>query len=87
MQAAGFYRREFIEVNSKSIALEVLSDNKVTNLKHQITNKSQITIFNDRNTHHSRIVSLRKPGLAGDDAIGQDCKGIIGFEFGSLGFV
>jgi len=27
-------------------------DHKIPNFKHQITNKSQIPIFNDRNTHH-----------------------------------
>ena len=51
------------------------------NLKLQITNKSQIAIFNDRNTRHSRIASLRKPGAAGDDAARHDYRAIICLEF------
>jgi hypothetical protein len=43
-------------------------------------NKSQISISNDQNIHRSRIASFRKPGSAGDDLSGHDCKGTIFLE-------
>jgi hypothetical protein len=67
----------------------VLKDNKIPNLKHQITNKSQITIFNDRNIHHRSTASLRKPKSAGDETVGHNLDGsfVSNFEFGSLEFI
>jgi hypothetical protein len=66
-----------------------IKDNKIPNPKHQITNKSQITIFNDRNTHHSCFASLRKHWSAGDDALGTrlDLFFVWYLEIWSLGFV
>jgi len=63
---------------------------KIPNLKYQITNKSQISIFNDQNIHHKRIASLRKPVSAGDATAGDttvDGLFVWNFEFGSLGFI
>jgi hypothetical protein len=31
-------------------------ENKIPNFKHQITNKSQISIFNDQNIQHGNIL-------------------------------
>jgi hypothetical protein len=47
---------------------EILQDNKIPNLKHQNTNKSQIAIFNDPKIHYSRIVSLGKPAFDDNNA-------------------
>jgi hypothetical protein len=59
----------------------VYLNNKIPNLKHQISNKSQISIFNDQNIHHSFIVALCKPWVARDDAIKHIYGRIIGLEF------
>jgi hypothetical protein len=58
-----------------------VQDNKIPNLKRQITKKFQIPIFNDQNIHHSSIASLRKPGSAGDDTVGHGRKRINCLEF------
>jgi hypothetical protein len=58
----------------------VLSKFKITNLKRQITNKSQIAIPNDPNMHRSSIVSI-PPDL---NSGGSD---VWNFEFGSLEFI
>jgi hypothetical protein len=52
------------------LRLKVLYANKIPNLKHQITNKSQITIFNDQNIHCSWVLSYRKPNSPNDNAVG-----------------
>jgi hypothetical protein len=36
-------------------------ENKIPNIKHQITNKSQNPIFNDRNNCHYHIALICKP--------------------------
>ena len=58
---------------------------KIPNFKHQITNKSQISIFNDQRIHHNRITSFGKPGYAGDDTVGYDCGQTISLENLNLG--
>ena len=50
-----------VKVNSKPVNLMVLSKNKIPNLKHQITNKSQISIFNDQNYHDMGMASAFIP--------------------------
>jgi hypothetical protein len=57
---------------------KTLLENKIPNLKYQITNKSQISIFNDQNIHHSCIASLRKLWCNGDDAVELYCIQFIG---------
>jgi hypothetical protein len=52
------------------------SRNKITKFKHQITNKSQIKIFNDQNIHQRCMVLLRLPMSVGDDAIGPTVDGL-----------
>jgi len=37
---------------------------KIPNLKHQIANKSQISMFNDQNIQHPYFASLLKPSSA-----------------------
>jgi hypothetical protein len=56
------------KVSSKPKEQKVLRDNKIPNLKHQITNKSQISIFNDQNIHQRCIEWFRKPSIADNDA-------------------
>jgi len=46
-----------------------MANKKIPNPKHQITNKSQISISNDQNIRGSSIVSLSKPLAADDYAI------------------
>ena len=67
----------------------VLEDNKIPNLNHQITNKSQITIFKGQNAHRSRITLFSKSDSSDDNAIKHRCIRIVvwNFEFRSLGFV
>jgi hypothetical protein len=48
--------------------LESCVGNKVPNYKHQITNKSQITIFNDQIIPPGFIASLLKPESVSIDA-------------------
>jgi hypothetical protein len=57
---------------SGNYLLESCTDNKIPNHKHQNTNKSQITIFNDQNIHPSCIASLLKSESAGNDAVGRN---------------
>ena len=44
---------------------QTLEENKIPNLKHQITNKSQFPILNDQNSHQNFIVSLQEPNAKG----------------------
>ena len=64
-------------------------DNKIPNLKHQITNKSQNSIFNDQNIHPNWLASICNPWSAGDDAMGRPEDGllVLNFEFGSSEFI
>ena len=48
--------RQIIDILRK----RTLEENKIPNLKHQITNKSQFLILNDQNSHQSFIVSLQE---------------------------
>jgi len=68
---------------------KALGENKIPNLKHQITNKFQISIINDQNILPNWPSSIRKPGSAGDDAMGRSEGGllVLNFEFGSLEFI
>jgi len=59
----------------------VLSDDEIPNLKHQIANKSQLSIFNDQYIHYISISPLRKPASADNDTVGRDCKRIVYLEF------
>jgi predicted AAA+ superfamily ATPase len=62
---------------------------KIPNLKHQITNKSQISIFNDQNFHQSDVAVFRQLKSAVDAAV-EHCNRriiVLNFEFGSLGFI
>jgi hypothetical protein len=68
--------------NFKTVASAMcLQDNKISNLKHQITNKSQISIFNDQNFHQSFIASLCNKGFAGNFAVGHIRRKIIRLKF------
>jgi len=40
-----------------------LAENEIPNLKHQITNKSQKTIFNNQNNHRVESHRFMNPGL------------------------
>jgi hypothetical protein len=60
---------------------------KIPNLKHQITNKFQISIFNDQNIHLSYSALRCKLRWAGDDAIGQHWRQIICWPATSLAMV
>jgi len=60
---------------------KILISNKISNLRHQITNKTQFSIFNDQNLHHNCIESIRKLIFADYDAVGQYRKRIICLEF------
>ena len=77
------------KVDSNPLSHKVLESHKIPNPKHQITNKSQITIFNDQNIDHSCSTSPRKPWFAGDGADGKTADGsfVWDFEFRLLGFV
>jgi hypothetical protein len=68
---------------------KALGENKIPNLKHQITNKSQISIINDQNNLPNWLSSTCKPGSAGDDVRGRSESGllVLNFEFGSLEFI
>ena len=58
---------------------------KISNLKLQITNKSQTSIFNDQNMHHNSIEWHRKTQV-----LRWFCRrkqSIWNFEFGSLKFI
>jgi hypothetical protein len=72
------------KVNSNPVYQKILYSKKIPNLKHQITNKYQISIFNDQNEHHSFITSLHSFWSAGVDAIGTNLEGLCvwNFEFG-----
>jgi hypothetical protein len=59
------------------LQLKALGDNEIPNLKHQITNKSQITIFNDQNILPSWLSSIRRPWPAGDDAMDRSEDGLL----------
>jgi len=69
-------REKRAEVASKSIVNHYpqkdLQYNKIPKFKHQITNKSQITIFNDQNSNYCCIESLRKPLQPVDSDIGHN---------------
>jgi hypothetical protein len=54
---------------------------EITNYKHQITNKSQISISNDQNIQRGRTVSLPKFLPTGNYAIWHKCQRIIRLEF------
>jgi hypothetical protein len=54
---------------------------EITNYKHQITNKSQISISNDQNIQRGCTVSLPKFLFAGNYAIWHKCRRIIRLEF------
>ena len=59
---------------------------KIPNLKYQITNKFQISIFNDPNIHHSCIASHHQLRASGRDAVSTTRGGffVLNLEFGSL---
>jgi len=42
------------------LTIKSFQKNKIPNPKHQISNKSQISITNDQNIHSNCVVSLRK---------------------------
>jgi hypothetical protein len=65
------------------LAQKAVSNIKIPNLKHQITNKFQISIFNDQNIHLICIASLRKSRPAGQDATGAIKKDHL-FEISNL---
>jgi len=46
--------------SSKLVAAAGFQGHEITNLKHQITNKPQISIFNDQNIHRKPIVLICK---------------------------
>jgi hypothetical protein len=54
---------------------------EITNYKHQITNKYQISISNDQNIQRGCMVSLPKFLSAGNYAIWHKCRRIIRLEF------
>jgi len=56
-------------------------DHKIPNFKHQITNKSQISISNDRNIHLSCFAWIAKSLFVGYGAIDRYRRRIICFEF------
>lgn len=53
----GKMTRQIIDILLK----RTLEENKIPNLKHQITNISQFPVLNDQNSHQSFSVSLREP--------------------------
>ena len=55
---------------------KVLKENKISNLKHQIPNKSQTSISNDQNIYQNGSIPLPKVWRAGDDAVGRNDKRI-----------
>jgi len=62
------------------------TEEKIPNLKHQNTNKSQNPIFNDQNIHRNGCAN---PGLPMVISVDTTTEGPIvwNFEFGTLGFV
>jgi hypothetical protein len=68
---------------------ENLFVNKIPNHKHQITNKSQISIFNDQNILRNSIALFADlgPPLMMPLIKSEDGSFVWNFEFGSLEFV
>jgi hypothetical protein len=83
-QVAGYGLQVNVKVNSKPVALKNLYNNKIPNLKHQITNKSQYSMTKISTT----VVSHRfaKPVLPVMIQLGTTVDGLFvwNFEFGSL---
>jgi len=63
------------------LAVKVLYNIKISKSKHQITNKSQITIFNDQNSHRGCILETRKLVSTGNYDIWYECRRITCLEF------
>ena len=62
-------------------AVKVLYNIKISKSKHQITNKSQITIFNDQNSHRGCILETRKLVSTDNYDIWYECRRITCLEF------
>ena len=62
---------------------------KIPNLKHQMTNKSQISIYNDPNIHYRCFHGFTNPDPPVMISLGTYADGayVWNFEFGYLGFV
>jgi hypothetical protein len=71
------------QVSMPKLELQLSNPDKpeITNYKHQITNKSQISIFNYQNIQRDGTMLLPKCLSAGNYAIWHKCRRIIRLEF------
>ena len=75
------HRKGNVKVTSKPFGFDHSIRIEISNLKHQITNKFQIPIFNDQNFHQSCIEFVFIPWFAGYNAVGETCRRIICLKF------
>jgi len=70
-----------VKITAKQLESGSLIDNKIPNLKHQNTNKSQISIFNVQNIALNCIASFSKSRTVGDNSVLHNDYGYNGLEF------